>query len=275
MFDLTTEPYYWNSPYHPVTFEWDYETKSVSGKTDIGGYVQFNLSTGFTTTPVVGQKVIVENTSSLYYGIHVITNVSGVGDVDITTSTPYVVDATGISLKFMEIYEIELYKGYDAGDTHLPGGFDSQLPLTLVATFTPENSASNNVSIDISGYLQNIFGEIDIQTLGVSGYEYTMFNRFRLKFNGVYQDYYHVCRTGIDTESLGIYFLDTGKYLIRGVPNDVKQRYEFSNFYTFGEDIDVATQYLRVSPTCNNFLSYLTNNGVVAIITDGNTLQNP
>ena len=273
MFDLTTEPYYWNSPYHPVTFEWDYEVKSVSSKTDIGGYVQFNLSSGFTTTPVVGQKVIVENTVSLYYGIHVIMAVGGVGDVDITTSTPYVVDATGISLKFMEIYEIELYKGYDAGDTHLPSGFDSQLPLTLVATFTPENSASNNVSIDISGYLQSIFGEINFQNLG--GNEYGMFNRFRLKFNGTYQDYYHVCRTGIETELLCTYFLDTGRYLMRGVKNDPQARFDFTEFYVFGGALVEYTQYLRVSPTCNNFLSYLTNDAVISIGSDGNTLQNP
>lgn len=271
MYSLITEPYYWNSPYYPLIYEWDYQSKSVSSVTDVSGKVRFTIASAFATTPAVGQKLVVASTSAYYPGIHTITSV--VSTTQFLTDTDFDGGTPPSTIKFMEIYEIELYKGYDAGDAHLPTGFDSALPLTLIATFTPENTADNTIRVDVSGYLKNIFGEITFQNLG--GTEFSMFNRFRLKYNGSFRSYYHVANTGIDTATLCTFFLDSGRALMRGVKGDSKARYDYTGFYAFGGTTNDYKQRFRVSPTCNNFISYLTNDGISSIGSDGNTLQNP
>lgn len=203
---LNSEPYNWNSAHRPVTFVYDHETKPIDTLTDSGGFLKVQLDSSYTFTPDPGERIYISGTDNgIYNGYHVIASATGGGEI--VTTTAYTGADDGGDCLYIRLPEIELYKGYDTGET-----FDTELPLTLIATFTPRNSINNDVTFDVSGWLKAIFTS-PVSPPQDATYDFLNFNRFRLKFDGDYQDFYHVLNSAIESEELDGYYADTGRPL--------------------------------------------------------------
>lgn len=207
MTDNTT-PRPWNSVHdiNGIKYIFDHEQVSVSSVSNNGGFAQFNLSSIFPVgTPAVGDKLLVESGSN-YLGTHEIT--------EIVSTTQFVTDTAfsdsyvdGGVIKHIRTPEVKLYAGYLSGE-----GYSTEHPMTLLATFTPENDPNNQVSFYVHGFLKSLFTSIDPPGTD-TGVELQLFNRFRLYFDGNYHDHFQVINSAIDTETLMDEFVNTGKYL--------------------------------------------------------------
>ena len=207
---IKTWPYYWNSAHREILVEYDYESKNIALYADNGGNLKITIAAAYTENssqvPAVGDFMIIKNTASDYVGRWEILTVHS--STQFTLDVPYTGGTISVHAVFFERRpEIELYKGYDTGED-----YDTELPLTLVANFTPRNTPNNDISIDLSGYLRHIFTiENPISTPST---DFTLFNRFRLKFDGTLQEFYHVVNSAIESEELNEKFVDTGRYLV-------------------------------------------------------------
>ena len=208
--EIKTWAYYWNSAHRPIVIEYDYENRYITGYADNGGNLRITVLTAYSENssqvPAVGDFMIIKNTASDYTGRWEILTVHS--STEFTLDVPY----TGGTVSLYKVYferrpEIEIYKGYDTGEE-----YETDLPLTLVATFTPRNSPNNDISLDLSGWLRNIFSLTN--PISTPSTDFTMFNRFRLKFDGALQEYYHVVNSAIESEELNEKFVDTGRYLV-------------------------------------------------------------
>ena len=207
---LTEQPYYWSSAHRPVWFTYTYESKSATTNSNDGGYARIELAAAYTENssqvPAVGDRLYISNTASVYYGVHTVRTVNS--STDFTLNTSYSAGIiVGQGVKFIRIPEIQIYKGYDTGET-----YDTELPLTLIGTFTPRNSPNYNLRFDVSGYLKKIFPTIP--AISAAGVNYEMFNRFRLKFDGELKDPFFVLNSAIEHIELNEYFVNTGRYLV-------------------------------------------------------------
>lgn len=201
----------WSSVHRPIPFIYRYETRTViiDNSEPFGGFLRVNFTASFATIPVVGDKIIIENvgTTILEFleGIHTVTEVISpyeiVTDADVGV---HVFSLDNVTAKLLQIPEIKLYSGYATGEE-----YPNDLPLTLVATFTPENSPENDIRFDVSEYLKSIFRII----APVEGIDYNMFNRFRLFFDGVYHETYQVLNSSIETDLLMSDYANTGNPL--------------------------------------------------------------
>lgn len=197
-----TLPEYWSSVHRPIEFVYDHEEGFLFSVTDSSGFAAFRIIGMFSSpTPVAGEKIYIA--AGTYEGFHVISSV--LGDV-ITTTTVYINGDTGStsSVLFIHLPQIKVYSGYLPAEE-----YPDDLPLTVVATFTPENSPENNVQFDISEYLKSIF-RIEPPTIGI---DFSMFNRYRLHFDGAYQDFFMVLNSSIPTSELNELYVDTGAFL--------------------------------------------------------------
>ena len=204
---INTQPEYWSSVHRPIEFVYDYQEGFLFSVTDSGGFAVFRIIGMFSNpTPVAGEQIYIA--AGTYEGFHVISSVSG--DY-ITTTTAYVDADTGSnsSVLFIHLPQIKLYSGYLSGEE-----YPSELPLTLVATFTPENSPDNDIQFDVSEYLKSIFRIVS----PVEGIDFNMFNRYRLYFDGAYQDFFMVLNSSIPTSELNELYVDTGAYLNSKIP---------------------------------------------------------
>lgn len=207
---IKTWAYYWNSAHRPIIIEYDYEAKSAASNANESGYAKIGLAGAYTENssevPAVGDFLIIKNTASVYYGRHQIREVNS--STSFTLETDYTAGIiTGQSVYFERRPQIQIYKGYNTGEE-----YETELPLTLVASFTPRNSPNNDISLDLSGYLRHIFTLTN--PISTPSTDFTMFNRFRLKFDGSFQEYYHVVNSAILSEELNEKFVDTGRYLV-------------------------------------------------------------
>lgn len=207
---IKTWPYYWNSAHRPIIVEYDYESKNITAYADDGGDLKITLASAYTENssevPEVGDFLIIKNTASAYVGRWEILTVHS--STQFTLDVPYTGGTVSIYSCFFERRpQIEIYKGYDTGEE-----YDTELPLTLVATFTPRNSPNNDITIDLSGYLRNIFTITN--PISTPSTDFSMFNRFRLKFDGSLQEVYHVVNSAIESEELNEKFVDSGRYLV-------------------------------------------------------------
>jgi hypothetical protein len=206
---IKTWPYYWNSAHRPIIIEYDYESEVIATNADNGGNARITVSSAWdensSQAPVVGDFLIFP-TGHAYAGRQEVLTVHSATDftIDIAYNAGA---ATGGNVQFERRPEIELYKGYNTGEE-----YDTELPLTLVASFTPRNSPNNDISIDLSGYLRHIF-TIE-NPISSPSTDFTMFNRFRLKFDGSLQEVYHVVNSAIESEELNEKFVDSGRYLV-------------------------------------------------------------
>lgn len=202
-----TLPEYWSSVHRPIEFVYDFKTGGLFSVTDSGGFAAFRIIGMFShPTPIAGEKIYVAE--GTYTGFHVISSVSG--DV-ITTTTTYIDADTGnnTTVIFIHLPQIKVYSGYLPAEE-----YPTELPLTLVATFTTELSPDDNIQFDVSEYLKSIFRIVE----PVEGIDFNMFNRYRLYFDGAYQDYFMVLNSSIPTSELNELYVDTGAYLNSKIP---------------------------------------------------------
>lgn len=206
---LIETPYYWSSAHRPVWFGYDYEGRNIIAYADNGGNLKITVASAYSENssqvPAVGDFMIIKNTASDYVGRWEILTVHS--STQFTLDVPY----TGGTINLYRVYfqripEIKIYKGYDTGED-----YDTELPLTLIGTFTPRNSPNNDLRFDVSGYLKTIF---TIPSISVSGINYDLFNRFRLKFDGTLQDPFYVLNSAIEHSELNEYYVNTGRYLV-------------------------------------------------------------
>jgi hypothetical protein len=209
-----TWAYFWNAAYDPngVILEFDYESEAINANADDGGNARLTVASAYdensSQVPAVGQYLIIKDVAHAYYGRHEILTVHS--STSFTIDFPYDVgaSASGDLLYFERIPTIELWKGYKTG--FVDEEYVTELPLTLVATFTPRPSPNWDISINLAKYLQDIF----TLTAPVASTDFTLFNRFRLKFDGAYSDeFYHVVNSAISSETLNELYADTGRWL--------------------------------------------------------------
>lgn len=208
---LQTAPYPWNSAHRPVEYVYDHESRFISGVTIDTGNLVVHLTSMFANVPVVGDRVVLTGVLDLGVSVNGIYDVLAVSGstvtLDLAVTTPTL--SAPSTLKFIRLPEVKLYSGY------LPlEEYPADLPLTLVATFYPENSPDNDVRIDVSEFLKSIF-RIEPP---VEGIDFNMFSRFRLYFDGAYKDFYMVLNSSIKTESLNALYVNTGAYLNSQIP---------------------------------------------------------
>lgn len=202
---LVTQPEYWSSVHRPMEFVYGHEERTLVNVLNSGGFANFWLLTAYDNVPVAGEQIYVE--SGVYEGFHVVTSVSG--QFVLTTTTYTTSDITNPAVLYIRLPQIKVYSGYLPAEE-----YPADLPLTLVATFTPENSPVNDVQFDVSEYLKSIFS-IEPPVIGI---DFNMFNRYRLYFDGAYQDFFMVLNSSILTSELNELYVDTGAYLNSKVP---------------------------------------------------------
>lgn len=204
--DLLQAPSQWNSAHQPIVYEFDFDALELYAVNDVGGYAQFDFDCGlafcsqFPVTPVVGDRLYVP--SGTYIGFHIITSVDS--NYLFTTETPYVSTQAGVDVKHVRTVTFTLVKGYFSGE-----GWDTELPIENVISFTPSVSPDVTLIFDVSGYLKSIF-TIAGPTIGI---DFSLFNRFRLFFDDTYDTYYQVLNSSIPTAELMSTYFGTGVYL--------------------------------------------------------------
>lgn len=197
----------WSSAHRPINFTYTYQNQTIASISNDAGYAKVVVSSAFTTTPIVGDRLILSSTTSgAYDGVFKILTVNTT--TSFTIDTPYTIAGilTG-NCKFLKIPVFKIYTGYDTGE-----GYDTDLPLTLVATFTPKNSPDNNVQIDVSGYLKSIFTITEPVT--TTGVDFAVWNRYRIYVDGAYSADYYVINSSVDSDYLNKYYVKTGRFLI-------------------------------------------------------------
>lgn len=210
-------PYFWSSAHDPngVLMTFDYESQTINANANNGGNAKVTIDTAYTENssevPAVGEFLIIKDTSHAYYGRHEILTVHSSTQFTINKAYDAGAAASG-ELYFERIPQIQLYKGYNTGEE-----YDTELPLTLVATWTPRpyinlTTATFNIQLNLSGYLRSIFS-IDNPITSPST-DFTLFNRFRLRYDGAYGDVYYVVNSAIPHATLNEYYVDTGAWLV-------------------------------------------------------------
>lgn len=200
---LNTAPELWNSVHRPIPFIYDHVGRNVT-LSDSGGFLlmQPNIPWLYALTMEPGDKIFISGcTNEDYNTTHIVREV--IDQFNILLETAYDGDDSGVAL-WIRLPEIKLYSGYATGEE-----YPDDLPLTLVATFTPENSPDNDIRFDVSEYLKSIF-RIQPPELGI---DFNMFNRFRLYFDGIYRETYQVLNSSIPTATLMSDFANTGNPL--------------------------------------------------------------
>ncbi len=217
-----TWAYYWNAAYDPngVILEFEYESKNMTASADNGGNARLTVGIGYSENssqaPVVGDYLIIKDTANDYVGRWEVLTVH--------SATSWTIDkaytggaVVGVALYFERRPVVELYKGYNTGEEYA-----TELPLTLVASFTPRNTPNNDISINLAKYLQDIFTLTN--PIATPSTDFTLFNRFRLKYDGsLSTNIYHVVNSAISSEDLNELYVDTGRWLTADNPPFVMQ----------------------------------------------------
>lgn len=225
MIEVTT-PLSWNSVHRQIDYVYDFSTAFITGASaNVAPPLSVLLNKIKITTSVayptlaVGDYIFIPSSiflASAHYGglrkILVVVNAAEfVLDIDYDVMHPIIF---WIPFKAIIIPEITLYSGYAVGE-----GFDTELPLTEVARFTPEVSTDIKIRFDVSGYLKSIFRIVPPVISVPSGtVDFSLFNRFRIAFNGVTQPHYQVLNSAIESSLLVSEYFGTGKYLNENIP---------------------------------------------------------
>ncbi len=213
----STFPHFWNSAHDPdgINLVFQYESQTISANANAGGRAKITIDAAYTENssevPEVGEYLIIKDTSHAYYGRHQILTVHS--STQFTINKTYSAGAsTGVELYFERIPDIELHIGYDTGEE-----YDTELPLTRIATIRPYpyiNTTTGvfDIRLNLSGYLSRIFTLQNPITSPSTNF--TMFNRFRLKYDGALDDFYYVVNAAIPHADLNEYYADTGAWLV-------------------------------------------------------------
>ena len=219
IFDLVNFPEVWNSAWRPIEYEFEFASglkKALTSVTNDGGNAELNFSLPFVTKFVVGNKVYIE--SGDYEGEHEILTVTS--QQQITIDTPYTATSTANVINLV-VPLVKVYKGYLSSEP-----YDTELPFTLIAEFTPEVSPDYTLRFDVSGYAQSMF-TIQPPTAGI---DFSLFNQIRvylyfaedlLTAGGTitFQTTpYKVLNSAIETAYLNSRYYNTGRYLTPTIP---------------------------------------------------------
>ena len=253
---LTQGAYEWSSAHRPIIFTYAYQTQTIASISNDAGYAKVVISSAFDTPPTVGDRLILSSTTlAAYNGIYKILIVNST--TSFTIDTPYTIaDILTGNCKFIKIPVFQLYVGYDTGET-----YDTELPLALVATFTPINSPQGNVQIDLSGFLKSTFTITPPD--GTTGVDFTVWNRYRLFVDEEFSADYYVINASVEQDYLNNYFVKTGRYLmaydkfILGTPEN----------YQFLQGCGKTLVY-RIQG--NTVVKYIAEDGATAGIGEGN-----
>jgi hypothetical protein len=199
---LTSSPELWNSAYDDIEFTFDFDEIDISAASNPSGTItRITVGTAFAINPPVGSYCFIN--SGTYAGLwRVLASTSTTVDLDVVYTTN---QNTG-TLKSLRLPEFSLYKGFDS-DEEFPG----QLPLTLVTSFTHTFNEDYQLVINLRGLLQRIFRivEPDITT----DYDFSIFNAFRLTWDGEETGVHYVLNSSITTEELNEGYITAGAYL--------------------------------------------------------------
>ncbi len=204
---LSQGPHEWSSAHRPINFTYTYQNQTIASISNDGGYAKVVVSSAYTTTPIVGDRLILSSTTSAAYdGVFKILTVNST--VSFTIDTPYTIPSalTG-NCKFLKIPVFKIYTGYDTGE-----GYEDELPLYLAGTITPKNSPDNNIQLDVSGYLKSTFTIEEPST--TTGVDFAVWNRYRIYVDGAYSADYYVINSSIDSDILNKYYVKTGRFLV-------------------------------------------------------------
>lgn len=177
----------------PINFTYRIASVNISASFDSDGKFGFVVSSAFSFTPAIGDRVyIYEGTgNSLYTGFHTITD--SVSGVIFVTSTDYNRPLTGTSpVSLVRLPTITLYKGYEVGELTFPtpsGTVDvsDYHPYLKIADFKPEMNLEGDIKFDISGYAMTailspyyyLSGKVESTVANVL-YNFQQWNRVRI-----------------------------------------------------------------------------------------------
>lgn len=205
---LTTQPEEWNSAYSDIEYLFDFNDYVISTIDEeivgsVGtGYAEITITTTWDIQPTLNQYVYVD--SGTYLGRHrVLSSTSSTVVIDLDYS---IVQNTG-NVKSLRSPTFQLYKGFQATES-----FPTELPYTLVTSFTPTFNADNQLLINLKGLVQRIFTitEPDLD----ADYDFSSFNAFRLVYDGITTDIRYALNSSITTTELNESYLANGAYLV-------------------------------------------------------------
>lgn len=204
---LNTAPSLWNSVHRPIEFIYDNKVYDILGVGLDNGNVYVQTTVNLSPAAVAGESVVIfgiESDGESIDGTYVITAADpNFLYLDLPADNVGFSGSTA-TVTHIRLPEIKLYSGYLTGEE-----YPDDLPITLVATFTPENSPDNDIRFDVSEYLKSIFRIVPPS----EGVDFNMFNRFRLFFDGVYHETYQVLNSSITTAVLMSDYANTGNPL--------------------------------------------------------------
>lgn len=214
-----TWPYFWNSAFDPdgIIMNFDYEAETINANANNGGLAKISIASAYdensSQVPTIGDYLIIKDTAHAYYGRHAVTEVHSSTQFTINIAYNAGAAASG-DLYFERIPQVQLYKGYNTGEE-----YDTELPLTLVATFTPRpyidtTNAVFEIRMNVAGYLTGIFDNVT-NPISSPSTDFALFNRFRLKYDGALSSQiYYVVNAAIPHATLNEYYIDTGAWLV-------------------------------------------------------------
>lgn len=200
---LTTSPDLWSSAYSDIEFVFDFDEINISSATNPSGTItRITVATAFAINPPVNSYCYID--SGIYLGLwRVLASTSTTVDLNVT----YTANQTTGTLKSLRVPTFSLYKGFKVGEQ-----FPTELPYTLVTSFTHNFNSSYQLAINLKGLLQRIF-TIEEPDLN-SGIDFSVFNGYRLVWDSDNEtDLLFVLNCSIPTSELNDSYLTNGLYL--------------------------------------------------------------
>ena len=208
---LNTEPLDWNSAYSDIEYLFDFNGETITGVTGPSATtIRVTISGTWDINPPLNSYCNID--TGTYVGTYRVT-ASGSSTVDLKAI--YSINQVGGTIKSLRSPIFSLYKGFKVAEN-----FPTELPYTLVGTFTILFNSDYQLSLNVKGLIQRIFTitEPDIN----ADYDYSSFNAFRLEYDGEVTDIKYVLNSSITTDELNDSYLANGAYL---VPTDLPIRF--------------------------------------------------
>lgn len=200
---LNTEPVLWNSAYSDIEYLFDFNGETITGVSEPStGLIRVTISGTWDINPPVNSYCTID--SGIYLGTHLV-KASTTNTVDLKFT--YSANQTSGTIKSLRSPVFSLYKGFKATED-----FPTELPYTLVGSFTMLFNSDFQLALNLKGIIQRIFSvtEPDLN----SGFDFTSFNAFRLEYDGLTTDIKYALNSSITTEELNDSYIENGAYLV-------------------------------------------------------------
>jgi hypothetical protein len=224
---LNQQPELWNSAYSDIEYIFDFDAINISSVTNPSGTIcRVTVASAFAVNPPINSYCFIS--TGLYVGLWKVTgSTSTTVDIDATFAGT---QTTG-TLKSLRLPTFTLYKGFQATED-----FPTELPYSIVTTFTHSFNSNNQLVINLKGLIQRIFTitEPDLN----ADFDFSSFNAFRLEYDGDVTDIRYALNSSISTEELNNSYLANGAYL---VPTELP--------IMFGCGISFMTRFVNGFPT--------------------------